>query len=223
MELSLEREDMSALALDSGRQLHNHLTQESPRLILLDLRLPDADGMTLTRDVRRTSTVPIIIITGASRPGEAVEALDHGADDFVAKPFDPAELMARIRAVLRRCENRVRPVATEARFGGWVLDLDRRLLLARDGEPCRLTEYEYRLLESLVAAAGSPLSRRALLARLQGIGTHSDDRVVDVHVRNLRRKLEADTEAPQLIRTVRNIGYMLVGDVVWHGDSQPAG
>lgn len=171
--------------------------------------------MTLTRDVRRTSTVPIIIVTGAGRPGEAVDALDSGADDFVAKPFDPAELMARIRAVLRRCESKARPGASEARFGGWVLDLDRRQLLAHDGHPCRLTEYEFRLLESLVAAAGSPLSRRALLSRLQGIDTHSDDRVVDVHIRNLRRKLEADAEEPRLIRTVRNVGYMLVGDVAW--------
>lgn len=192
------------------------LRRVCPDLILMDIRLPDEDGLSLARRLRSHSNVPIIMLTGLGGDADRIIGLEIGADDYIVKPFNPRELVARVKAVLRRTRG-VHMAATEAdifghdcrRFEGWFLDLTARRLSAPDGRPVVLTNAEYLMLEAFVRAPRQVLSRDQLLDRIRQPGEEEVfDRSIDVLVMRLRRKIEANPKAPRLIRTERGAGYV---------------
>lgn len=189
------------------------LAQTSVDLIVLDLKLPEEDGLQLVRDIRARSEVPIIIVTGHRREeADRVVGLELGADDYLTKPFSLRELVARIRAVLRRSEAAAsRPAADKrgrCRFAGWELNLRSRRLAAPDGGPVPLTRGEFALLVAFLEAPQRVLTREQLLAATRVHDADVYDRSIDVQILRLRRKLEANPSHPALIRTERGTGYM---------------
>jgi two-component system, OmpR family, response regulator len=198
----------------SGRQdVARLFALGEPSLVILDLRLGQEDGLDLLRELRSRSDVPVIITTGHRRDEiDRVVGLELGADDYVTKPFGLRELLARIRAVLRRREAGAAASQRDAergrcRFGGWQLDRRSRRLTGPDGQPVTLTKGAYALLLAFLDAPQRPLSREHLL---QATRVHEDvfDRSIDVQVLRLRRKLETDPSAPRVIQTERGIGYV---------------
>jgi two-component system KDP operon response regulator KdpE len=179
-----------------------------PDLIILDLGLPDRDGVDVVRDVRSWSGVPILILSARADESDKVAALDAGADDYLTKPFSIAELQARVRALLRRVA-RSRPDEPMACFGDVKVDLARRVV-SRGGEEVHLTPIEYRLLVQLIANAGRVLTHRQLLNEVWGPGHSEDSHYLRVYMASLRRKLEADPNRPRHLRTESGVGYRLV-------------
>jgi two-component system, OmpR family, response regulator len=210
----LEDHDIRAISTSRRDEAAGLIARNQPDLVVLDLRLGHEDGLDLLREIRAVSDVPVIITTGHRRDEiDRVVGLELGADDYITKPFGLRELLARIRAVLRRRE----PGQTAAtqrdagkgrcRFGSWQLDRRSRRLTNSRGEPVALTKGEYALLIAFLDAPQRPLSREHLL---QATRVHEDvfDRSIDVQVLRLRRKLEVDPNAPSIIRTERGIGYV---------------
>jgi two-component system KDP operon response regulator KdpE len=179
-----------------------------PDLVVLDLGLPDRDGVEVVRDIRNWSGMPILILSARSDESDKVAALDAGADDYLTKPFSIAELQARVRALLRRAA-RARPDEPTARFGDVEVDLARRLV-SRAGEEVHLTPIEYRLLAQLIANAGRVMTHRQLLNEVWGPGHGEDSHYLRVYMASLRRKLEADANRPRHLRTESGVGYRLV-------------
>jgi two-component system response regulator MtrA len=177
-------------------------------LILLDVMLPRLDGYEVARQIRRTSTVPIVMLTARADTMDVVVGLEAGADDYVRKPFDLPELIARIRAALRRAGTNT-DEAEELRLGNLAIDIAGRTV-TRDGGDVPLTRTEFDLLLELVRHAGQVLSRDVLLDRVWGYDYLGDSRLVDVAIQRLRSKVEADPAAPELIQTVRGSGYKAV-------------
>ena len=178
-------------------------------LILLDIMLPRLDGYEVTRQVRRTSTVPIVMLTARGEAMDVVVGLEAGADDYVRKPFEVPELIARVRAALRRAGASSGAASGETetlRFGPLAIDVGGRTV-ARDGTDIPLTRTEFDLLLELVRHAGQVLSRDVLLDRVWGYDYLGDSRLVDVAIQRLRAKVEADPASPELIQTVRGAGY----------------
>lgn len=183
-------------------------------LVLLDLVLPGDDGLTIARELRAGYNPGIIMVTGVADEVERIIGLEVGADDFVTKPLNLRELLARIRSVLRRVGDRRKPLETHARFAGWSLDLQSRELERElDGERIALTAQEFKLLELLVRSAGRDLTRRELFAAISSKAWRPSDRTIDGAISNLRRKLETDSDQPTVIKSVRGVGYMFAGDV----------
>jgi DNA-binding response OmpR family regulator len=182
----------------------------SPALVVLDLMLPELDGHTVASLAREERQLPIIMVTALSSTAERVSGLEAGADDYLAKPFAPSELVARVRSVLRRC----RPPEPDRalRYAGLEVDPARRAARL-DGRPLDLTAVEFDLLHALVRAEGRVLSRELLIDAVRRSETAEDirDRSIDVYVRRLRSKLEDDVRSPTYILTVRGIGYRLTG------------
>jgi DNA-binding response OmpR family regulator len=177
-------------------------------LILLDVMLPGKDGFEVCRELRRAGLrMPIILLTAKTQEAEKVLGLDLGADDYVTKPFSPKELRARIRAVLRRTEGEVPKVY---RFGDVEIDFA-RCELRRNGKPAELTALEFKLLATFVRSRGRVLSRSQLLDEVWERGTFVTDRVVDNHINNLRKKLEAHPARPRYLVSVRGLGYRFDG------------
>ncbi len=175
-------------------------------LIVLDLMMPGETGLDFAADLRRSSAVPILMLTAMGEPEDRILGLESGADDYLPKPFEPRELLARIRTVLRRAPQAPAPPPLRTvRFGECVFDLDRQLL-TRAGGPVRLTSTEAALLRALALSRGRPLSRESLS---EGPG---QSRTVDVQVTRLRRKIEADPKFPRYLQTVRGKGYVLLTD-----------
>jgi two-component system, OmpR family, response regulator MtrA len=177
-------------------------------LILLDVMLPRLDGYEVARQVRRTSTVPIVMLTARADTMDVVVGLEAGADDYVRKPFDLPELIARIRAALRRAGT-TGDEGAELRIGNLVIDIGGRTV-SRDGSDIPLTRTEFDLLLELVRHAGQVLSRDVLLDRVWGYDYLGDSRLVDVAIQRLRSKIETDPAVPELIQTVRGSGYKAV-------------
>jgi two-component system response regulator MtrA len=177
-------------------------------LILLDIMLPRLDGYEVARQVRRTSTVPIVMLTARGDTMDVVVGLEAGADDYVRKPFDLPELIARIRAALRRAGTTA-DEATELRLGNLVIDVAGRTV-TRDGADVPLTRTEFDLLVELIRHAGQVLTRDVLLDRVWGYDYLGDSRLVDVAIQRLRSKVEVDPAMPELIQTVRGSGYKAV-------------
>jgi two-component system, OmpR family, response regulator len=209
----LEEHSVPARAASNRAELHRHLEGTQPSLIILDLRLGQDDGLDLLREIRSHSDVPVIIITG-HQPDEIdrIVALELGADDYVIKPFSLGELLARVRAVLRRQEMgraaRARnPERGGYRFNGWKLERRGRKLIDANGAPVPLSKGDYALLLAFLEAPQRPLTRERLL---QATHVHDDvfDRSIDVQVLRLRRKLETDPSAPRVIQTERGVGYV---------------
>lgn len=184
------------------------LRQESPDIVILDVMLPDIDGFTLCRKIREFSRVPIIMLTARGDVTDRIVGLDLGADDYLAKPFEPRELLARVQAVLRRggtVEHKER-----IRIGHLELNMAKRAA-AVDGRDLSLTSAEFELLGVLVRNRGRILSRDRIMDQTRGIDWDAFDRSIDVHISRLRQKLRDDPKHPEFIRTVRGSGYIFVG------------
>ena len=169
--------------------------------------LPGIDGFDVCRSIRRASDVPIVMVTARADTHDVVAGLEAGADDYLTKPFAPKELSARIRALLRRART-ADPTVTHLRFGDLEIVPDEGVVL-RDGAEVHLTKTEFRLLVELASSPGRVFSREVLLERVWGYGYFGDGRLVDVHVRRLRMKVEADPANPRHVVTVRGLGYKL--------------
>lgn len=199
----LTNEGFEPTFCDTGDRAVAAFESSDPDLILLDLMLPGLNGIEVCQKIRETSQVPVIMLTAKSDTEDVVSGLEAGADDYIAKPFKPAELLARIRTRLRPAENR----STESiHFGNLVIDLAGRDV-TRGGTSLRLTPLEFDLLTNLAKEPGQVLSRDTLLDRIWGYESDADRRLVNVHVQRLRAKIEEDPEVPDLIQTVRGVGY----------------
>ena len=184
---------------------------ERPDLIVLDLNLPGLDGLDVCRALRRESDVPIIMLTARVEETDRLIGLELGADDYITKPFSPRELVARVRAVLRRVQGGVRTPGL-IRAGDLEIDLHGHRL-TRAGEPIRLTRSEFNLLATLAQHPGQTFTRAQLLDRLHGVAYDGYDRSVDAHIKNLRRKLEANPVEPRYVLTVYGVGYKFTDEV----------
>ncbi len=173
--------------------------------IVLDLMLPDTDGLKVCRKLRATDSVPILMLTAKGDPMDRIVGLELGADDYLPKPFEPRELLARLRAIMRR--GRGEDPADILRFGG--LEIDTRAMEVRvDGRPCALTAHQFKLLEIMAKAPGRVLSRDYLMDRLKGGALEAFDRSIDVHISRIRAEVEADPKHPRRVITVRGAGYV---------------
>ncbi|MFO1392309.1 MAG: response regulator [Steroidobacteraceae bacterium] len=202
---------------EDGAAMRSELEQAAPDLVLLDLKLPREDGLSLARYLRERYDVGIIMVTGAGGVVDRIVGLEVGADDYVAKPFDPRELLARIKSVMRRMQSR--PVTDEpaaprqtVQFGRCSLDLASHQLTGPDGVEIPITSMEFDLLKVFAENPGKALSRDRILTLTKNREWDPYDRSIDIRVARLRRKLEADPDAPHVIRTVRGVGYMFVSD-----------
>jgi two-component system response regulator CpxR len=199
----LEREGFELEAEhDGGRGLERAL-RDQPNLIVLDVMLPGLDGFEVLRRLRQRSRVPVLMLTARGEDVDRIVGLELGADDYLPKPFNPRELAARIRAILRRIEARPEAGAGRLDLNGVVLDPSSREV-TRDGRPVELTTFEFDILEMLMRAAGRPVSRDELMERIYNRPATTFDRSMDMHVSHLRRKLE---NGRTLIKTVRSVGY----------------
>jgi DNA-binding response OmpR family regulator len=214
----LTSEGFRVLAVPDGATMRHTLETEAVDLIILDLGLPREDGLSLLRYLREASQIPVIIVTGKGDPIDRVVGLEVGADDYIVKPFLNRELLARAKAVLRRTKGVPGEAAPAAptggpieilAFNGWRVDVTGRRLSSPTGEDIRLTSAEFDLLLALVRNAGRPMSRDQLLETVHGRDWSPIDRSIDVHVANLRRKIEDNPRQPTVIITIRNIGYAL--------------
>jgi two-component system, OmpR family, response regulator len=178
--------------------------------VVLDLMLPGRDGIEVTRELRARTDVPIVMVTARGEEADRVLGLEVGADDYVTKPFSPRELLARIRATVRRVRGQAGPAKQAISIGGLVLD-PQRMTVTLDGRPVELTAYEFSILRALAQRPGHVLSREQLLDLAKGSAELSFDRSIDVHVSRLRAKLGDDSRSPRLLKTVRGVGYLLAG------------
>ena len=217
----LEPEGFAVSEATDGAGLMAHLAAEPVDLITLDVRLSGEDGFTLAREIRARHNVPIVMISGKGDMIDRVVGLELGADDYIAKPFHMREVLARIRAVLRRyaapAAEPGKPTAPSRRgtrytFDGWTLDQDRRELKSPEGALCELTTAEFNLLAVLVERPGRVLTRDELMDLLKGHDWTPLDRSIDGLVARLRKKIERG-ECPQLVKTVRGVGYVFAGEV----------
>lgn len=202
----LERAGFAVSTARNGHEALMRARQERPDLIVLDLGLPELDGLEVTRRLRRDSGVPIIMLTARDDETDKVVGLELGADDYVTKPFSPRELEARVRAVLRR---HTRDSDTDLlRAGELTLDLP-RLRTEVSGRPVELTATEFQLLAALARQPGRVFTRGQLLDAIHGVAFDSYERAIDAHVKNIRRKIEPDPRAPRYLLTVYGVGYRL--------------
>lgn len=203
----LERSGYETLVAHEGNEGLALAKNSDPRLVILDVMLPGLDGWEICRALRKESNVPILILTARAEEMDRVVGLSMGADDYVVKPFSPRELTERVKAILRRA-NIAPPVevSTVLRHGSLSLDPDKRIV-AIDGKPVSLTPSEYTLLHTLMKSPGRVYTRGDLLGSLYEGGESVVDRVVDVHIGKLRRKIETEPSQPHYVETVHGIGY----------------
>jgi len=207
VKMALEDEGWEVVEAESGEQAIDAFSSQPTDVVLIDLMLPGIDGFELCRTIRRTSDVPILMVTARTDTHDVVAGLEAGADDYVTKPFQPKELSARIRALLRRA----RPAETgnpHLRFGDLEV-IPAEGVVRSAGDEVHLTKTEFRLLCGLASAPGRVFSREQLLERVWGYDYFGDGRLVDVHVRRLRTKVEPDAANPRHVVTVRGLGYKL--------------
>ncbi|HEY5937913.1 MAG TPA: response regulator transcription factor [Kofleriaceae bacterium] len=178
--------------------------------IVLDLMLPGRDGLDVTRELRARTDVPIVMVTARVEEADRVLGLEVGADDYMPKPFSPRELLARIRATVRRVRGQAGPAQQTIQVGGLVLD-PQRMAVTLDGKSIEVTAYEFAILRALAQRPGRVLSREQLLDLAKGSAELSFDRSIDVHVSRLRAKLGDDSRSPKILKTVRGAGYLLAG------------
>ncbi len=201
----LNQEGFDVVAASDGKEALFVARQAKPDLIVLDLMMPEMSGYEFIRSYTREADAPIIVLTARLEESDKVTGLELGADDFVTKPFSPRELTARIRAVLRRVEKQAKP-SQILRAGDITLDRDGHLIMIND-DLIDLTPSEFDLLAVMMAAPGRAFTRLELLERLQGAAFEGYERTIDVHVRNLRSKIEVDPSEPRYVETVYGTGY----------------
>jgi len=207
VKLALEDEGWVVDEAETGEDAITSFTRTPADVVLIDIMLPGIDGFEVCRSVRRLSDVPIIMVTARADTHDVVAGLEAGADDYLTKPFVPKELSARIRALLRRARPTV-PGNPRLRFGELEV-VPQEGVVTRNGEQVHLTKTEFRLLVELANHPGTVFSREDLLEKVWGHGVFGDGRLVDVHVRRLRTKVEADPANPRYVVTVRGLGYKL--------------
>ena len=207
----LREHSFSVVAVTNGKEMDRYLSHNRVDLIVLDLMLPGEDGLALCRRLRAKSNIPIIMLTAKSAEVDRIIGIEMGADDYLAKPFNPRELLARIRAVLRRVTAAAMPAPPPARaltFHGWRIDCALRELRNPEDARVAITGAEYDLLLALCERPGRVLSRDQLLDITQGRAAGTFERSVDILVSRLRRKIEPDPNHPEIIKTIRSGGYM---------------
>ena len=213
----LERNGMRVSTARDGRETRRVWTQGNYALVVLDLMLPGEGGFEIARWLRSQADIPIVMLTAMGDETDRIIGLELGADDYLAKPFNPRELLARVRAVLRRASGRDEPKGEldtrKLCFGGWTVEPARRRLLNPEGVEVALTGGEYDLLIALLERANRVLTRDMLLDLLRGRQAGPFDRAIDVAISRLRRKLEDGGRNAQVIKTVRGGGYVLAADV----------
>ena len=200
----------------SGSELQRRLRQQVPDLVIVDLGLPDMDGMALVREVRALRRCGVVILTGRGHVGDRVMGLESGADDYIMKPFEPRELVARVRSILRRCEGgQDAPASSSGRvasFAGWRYEVDSYTLIAPDGSEKALSAGEWQMLQRFLERPNRVLPREQLLGQ-DDMSPY--DRSIDVRISRLRRKLEDDSYSPRMIKTVYGAGYLFLSAVSW--------
>lgn len=206
VELYLQREGFQTVLAHDGEEALKLAQRHRPIFIILDLMLPLVDGWEVCRELRRSSEVPILMLTARGEEIDRISGLTLGADDYVVKPFSPRELVARVKAILRRGRLRATREKTVLSHGALVLDLEKRRLSLK-GLRVPLTPHEYNLLQALMSAPGRVFTRDELLEKLYPGGEAVIDRVIDVHIGKIRQKIEEDPSKPRFILTVRGIGY----------------
>jgi two-component system alkaline phosphatase synthesis response regulator PhoP len=207
----LQRGGFRVIDAPDGKTALVRARRERPDLVVLDLNLPEMDGLDVCRALRRESDVPIIMLTARVDETDRLIGLELGADDYITKPFSPRELVARVRAVLRRVHGGVHQPGL-VRAGDLEVDLEGHKA-KRGGEPIHLTPSEFNLLAILAQHPGQTFTRAQLLDRLHGVAYDGFDRSVDAHVKNLRRKLEPDPAEPRFVLTVYGVGYKFTDEV----------
>lgn len=213
---NLENEDFIVFEAAAGKRLTEIVRQHHVDLILLDLRLPDGNGLDFIRDIRQHTDVPVIIVSGENRKAEKLEGLETGADDYVCKPFEMDELIARIKANLRRYKGQTsnenskeQPGAAEIKCGPWTLDRARYQIFDPEGRPGNLTFREFRLLDILAEKTGQAVKRDDLCEALREENYTPTPRALDVAITRIRKKIGDSGTNPEIIKTVRGVGYML--------------
>jgi two-component system OmpR family response regulator len=200
-----------------GKAMREMIARTRFELVIMDLNLPGEDGLTLTQEIRRSSEIPVIMLTGRRETLDRVLGLELGADDYVTKPFDLRELLARVKSVLRRYaaarEAGAEAAVSTVEFEGWRLDLHSRGLTAPDGREVELTTAEFNLLEAFVKSPKRTLDRDYLLDRVHGRDWAPYDRSIDNLVHRLREKIGDDARHPKMIKSVRGVGYLFARDV----------
>ncbi len=202
----LEHAGYTVVTARDGRSALAAFRTHKPDLMVLDLGLPEMDGLDVTRAVRRESSVPIVMLTARGEESDKLVGLELGADDYMVKPFSPKELVARVRAVLRRAETASREPAEVIRAGELTLDVPRMKATVAD-RPVELTATEFQLLAALAAQPGRIFTRAQLLDVLRGVVFESYERAIDAHIKNIRRKIEPNPRQPRYIFTVYGVGY----------------
>lgn len=210
----LGKHGFRALVAEDAEAMRQRMADETPDLLIVDLMLPGEDGFTICRELRRSSDIPIIMLTASSDDTDRILGLELGADDYLGKPFNPRELLARVKAVLRRTQPRTTPgQARLVRFGPWRLDRVTRELIDDEGERSALTGADYQLLQVFLDHPEQVLTREVLFDLSRGHPAPPLDSSIDVHVCRLRQRLGEDAQHSQLIRTVRGAGYVLAAQV----------
>ncbi len=214
----LDSNGLHAFQAGNGDEMWAILKSETIDLVVLDLNLPVTNGLDLCREMRATSRLPVIMLTAKTHPIDRIIGLETGADDYVCKPFEPLELLSRIRSVLRRARADADEVGSEQEpvrihFAGWTLDLVARHLNNPQGVVVSLSAAEYRLLKIMLDRPNRVLSRDQLMDLLHGRDASHFDRSVDLQISRVRQKIEADSKSPAIIKTVRNEGYVLTAAI----------
>lgn len=213
----LEQHGLRVSCAKDGKEMKRLLEEREFDLLVLDLMMPGEDGLTLCRELRTKSSLPIIMLTAMGEETDRIIGLEMGADDYLAKPFNPRELLARIKAVMRRTQADNQPAAEtltrDLRFDRWLLDINRRELVDEDGVGLSLSTAEFDLLKVFLERPQRVLSRDQLLDLARGREAVAFDRAIDTLVSRLRRKLERDPKNPELIKTIWGGGYMFSADV----------
>ncbi|MEV3814088.1 response regulator [Aeromonas allosaccharophila] len=213
----LEQHGLRVSCARDGKEMKRLLEEREFDLLVLDLMMPGEDGLTLCRELRVKSNLPIIMLTAMGEETDRIIGLEMGADDYLAKPFNPRELLARIKAVMRRTQAETQPAAEtltrDLRFDRWLLDVNRRELVDEDGVGLSLSTAEFDLLKVFLERPQRVLSRDQLLDLARGREAVAFDRAIDTLVSRLRRKLERDPKNPELIKTIWGGGYMFSADV----------
>jgi DNA-binding response OmpR family regulator len=206
----LQREDHSVLVVGDGRAAVDQVRSRRPDLLILDVMMPQLDGLDVIRTLRRDYDLPVLMVTARSTAEDKLAGFDLGVDDYLTKPYDPRELMARVRSLLRRARSSDEPVVLPLRVGPLALDQVRHEVRLQERR-IECTPAEFRILEALMSSPGRVFSRSQLLEQAHGFDSFVTERTVDAHVKNLRRKIETDPRTPVYLQTVYGVGYKMAG------------
>ena len=209
LQLYFEKDGFVVFTANDGLTALITAREKEPDILVLDLMLPGMDGWDICRALRRDSEVPILMLTARAEESDRLVGLEIGADDYVTKPFSPKEVVARVKAILRRT-NRTAAKAESVRLGDVVIDL-KQYQVTKGGQPVELTPTEFKMLELLAANPGRVFSRLQIVEQAQGYSFEGYERTIDAHIKNLRRKIEDNPREPVYIQTVYGVGYRMAG------------